>query len=127
MTQETNSGSSGFVGKNKIWVLDWLWALWEIIWWKEWAEQASWSIEERFLRQIQEISGTGIGKWLGKRAKRLNEERLTKEVYGILSVKLKVEWAHGKEEVEKIGYIHVTGIWQNWGKNYFKTKHLFYT
>lgn len=38
-------------------------------------------IEERFLRQSQEMAGTGLEKWLHKRAVRSNEERLGREVW----------------------------------------------
>lgn len=95
------------------------------MWRKEWQNRLLkvYSIEEKFLQQIQEMAGTGIGKWLGKRAIRSREERLSK-VCGV-SVELKVEWACGKEEVKKVGHTQVTGIWQNWGKNYLQTKHLF--
>lgn len=55
-------------------------------------------IEERFLKGIQEMAGIGIEKWL-----RSSEGRLGKEICCVLSVKLKVEWAHGREKVKKRG------------------------
>lgn len=118
---KTNSWALGFIEKqNKTWFLD--------------LSFKRGNIEERmsrigFLKYIMNKSFYSKSKkWqeMGERAIRSNEERFSKEVYGVLSVKLKVEWAPGREEVTKIGYIQVTTIWQDWVRILFKQKRLLF-
>lgn len=77
-------------------------------------------VEERFLRWLQENGRNRYREVIGEKSQDPVKRDLVK-VCGALSVKLKVKWGHGKEEVKRKGYIQVTRMQQDWGKNYFQT------